>query len=255
MGAYKHRQKGENKISFRFSMSFCVQQKSMQVSVLFRAHTTAKLKAMALFKYCSLNKQTCVTLSCLVKSTLFSTQLERAAKIQHHVESAHFTFWIETKQKCRSNTHIQSILKYVNKHTRECNVYAHWSGIFASLSPSPSSQKAKCSKLLSQKDCSMTAESMPKHQHLQVWTNLTVILADTQSIAINARAAVRSRNSLQQQGTIIARTLTSPWHSTKSSTNSSIWSTNREHLLLPEGCAGSPWGALVDAGYTRSRPK
>lgn len=66
--------------------------------------------------------------------------------------------------------------------------------------------------------------------HSQVWTNLTVILADTQSIAINARATF-DRN-LQQQGTIIARTLTSPWHSTKSSTNSSIWSTNQWAVTL-----------------------
>lgn len=85
----------------------------------------------------------------------------------------------------------------------------------------------------------------------QVWTNLTVILADTQSIAINARA-VFGRN-LQPQGTIIARTLTSPWHSTKSSTNSSIWSTNRWAVTLARrlrkvrmalACAGYTWSWL-----------
>ena len=64
-----------------------------------------------------------------------------------------------------------------------------------------------------------------------MWTNLTVILADTQSIAINARAAYTPKRH-PQQDIIIARTLTSPWHAAKSSTNSSIWSTNRWAITL-----------------------
>lgn len=88
----------------------------------------------------------------------------------------------------------------------------------------------------------------------QTWTNLTVILADTQSIAINARATDRVAPINDKAPSLLVLL---HHHDTQLSRLQIVPSGAPidEQLLLSEDCTRSHEWALADAGYTRSWPK
>lgn len=124
-----------------------------------------------------------------------------------------------------ANNSFQNALGQKAQHNHQPHLANDWAALFAQTAISFLLHKTSYTHIMLveiQKIVQWLVHRTVIVFYVLTWTNLTVILADTQSIAINAKAACQSRNPDQQQSTIIARTLTSPWHSTKSSTNSSI---------------------------------